>query len=1559
MKTYFFSKLYIFFILLPYIIPIEEYTIYDASAKYPRPLLLSTNEVLALSGEPGTLTILNSKGEIIQQKQSLPFTYTSNACVRELKNGKYVVSSGGGDINLIVFDNNLHYYSTLTGKKSNGFFINITPLLDGNILMNFIFNNVIYITKWILNSSTLTFSESSLSYSTQTSNKYITCIELPNSNNVLCSYVVGQCVDTLLHLSNSLSFKSVTTIWEKDGCAFDKVINMQENTFVICYFKNDIDRLKCSFGEETTSGIIVINVWHGIDATGCLADAQKLDLAYFKENVFVVTCQEKANSKNIKVMTGTITKSGSTYSMSYTSVTISSSQNVEYPFVTKFSNDFLSVFYHRGDDNVYQIPGFPNCVDVSLSSIYINSYSTIFSLNGKVINGAGDASTLYVQFVSLPTNGKLFLDDKSTLVDLTTKYSASSKSFIYQSNSIDGDIVIKFAGINSSGEGKHCSITIKVNPCYTGCKTCTSLGNESSNQCNGCLDDYYPKEDQTNSCAKDPSGYVLVGTVYKKCFNSCKECSSEGDENENHCTSCNEDYYKLYDKQTQCVDKTSSPEGYYIGTDTTTNEVMFLKCYQNCKTCSQGESSSAQNCINCIDNYYFVQGTSNCYQNAPEGYYKTSTDPIQFEECYETCKSCDSKGNSANQMCTSCKDTYSNQIGSNCSNRCTNYSQGDQCVNSCSVGYIEDAINKICINCKDTLKYNYNNQCISENNKPSHTYIDDPNTYLLKDCDEKCATCNEAIKCLSCKDNKYVLDGECVSSCGNNYYQDEIEKKCINCASIGYYKKENENECIDSIPEHYYIDQSGFNIVKECKTECLTCSDGDTCDDCISDYFFKDNQCLTCGTSLSYNSLLNQCDNCKLSTPSSYKFLNINECIYPQPTNTYIIDPTYNTIANCYSSCNSCSQSGDDTNNNCNSCKGGMFLLGSNCVASCGSLLEENGQCINAEGCKATITNKQYSDTLTELKNDIDNLVLDFIATASSDRNVNIINANDAIVRIFKSDSCSYEISNEYGYVYANFTEIEKKLKELSQYSNTEFIFVLVDIEREEATTNQLDYRVYDQYGNEINLSVLNLTINVSYPLSISNEYISLALNLSLQGFDIFDPHDDFYNDFCTPYYTEDGKDVILIDRRETYFKNISLCEEGCEYSSVDFKSARVNCECSPKSSFLDSISEKIPEDSFFNDVSLSNLIVVRCYNLVFNWKYAKNNLGHWILIILFILQIPTLLIFIFIGLKQVYAYLNQYTPKESIVIKSNPNRKSNYIIDDKTSVEDSPANLITINKTSKAPPPFDLKSQANRIDSISNINNETDVRLYKKATHLTTNQMIKEEEDDFDDDELDELVYDDALKYDKRSCCKVLGRIMMKKLVALSPCSDNSVFEPLSVKLTAFILNLGFYFGLNCALYSEKYISERFKTNDETDLIYILKNEIEKCIYVSLACSVISLLLDYIISGKKRFMTLIKKKKYTQRYLIDSKKCLSQFKTKLFWFFAICFLLFGFFWYYVSAFCAVYQKSQTSWFECSVISFVFCLVIQSFYSFVILTLRLIGLKCHCSCIYTISKYLI
>ena len=71
----------ILFFLFPFVISVEEYTTYHTSSKYPRPLLLST-EVLALSGNPGAITVLNSNGEVTQKQNALNFNYEGNACVR-------------------------------------------------------------------------------------------------------------------------------------------------------------------------------------------------------------------------------------------------------------------------------------------------------------------------------------------------------------------------------------------------------------------------------------------------------------------------------------------------------------------------------------------------------------------------------------------------------------------------------------------------------------------------------------------------------------------------------------------------------------------------------------------------------------------------------------------------------------------------------------------------------------------------------------------------------------------------------------------------------------------------------------------------------------------------------------------------------------------------------------------------------------------------------------------------------------------------------------------------------------------------------------------------------------------------------------------------------------------------------------------------------------------------------------------------------------------------------------------------------------------------------------
>ena len=64
-------------------------------------------------------------------------------------------------------------------------------------------------------------------------------------------------------------------------------------------------------------------------------------------------------------------------------------------------------------------------------------------------------------------------------------------------------------------------------------------------------------------------------------------------------------------------------------------------------------------------------------------------------------------------------------------------------------------------------------------------------------------------------------------------------------------------------------------------------------------------------------------------------------------------------------------------------------------------------------------------------------------------------------------------------------------------------------------------------------------------------------------------------------------------------------------------------------------------------------------------------------------------------------------------------------------------------------------------------------------------------------------------------------------------------------------------------------------------------------------------------------------------------------------------------FWYYISAFCSVYQKTQVPWLEGCAITFAFCVILQVFYSMLITFVRYIGLKCKISCFYTLSTYLI
>ena len=61
----------------------------------------------------------------------------------------------------------------------------------------------------------------------------------------------------------------------------------------------------------------------------------------------------------------------------------------------------------------------------------------------------------------------------------------------------------------------------------------------------------------------------------------------------------------------------------------------------------------------------------------------------------------------------------------------------------------------------------------------------------------------------------------------------------------------------------------------------------------------------------------------------------------------------------------------------------------------------------------------------------------------------------------------------------------------------------------------------------------------------------------------MFNENSSFYKDKCTPFTTENGTDILLNDRQNTYYnENIDLCENTCVYVNYNSTTKRAKCQC-------------------------------------------------------------------------------------------------------------------------------------------------------------------------------------------------------------------------------------------------------------------------------------------------------------------------------------------------------------------------------------------------------------
>ena len=281
---------------------------------------------------------------------------------------------------------------------------------------------------------------------------------------------------------------------------------------------------------------------------------------------------------------------------------------------------------------------------------------------------------------------------------------------------------------------------------------------------------------------------------------------------------------------------------------------------------------------------------------------------------------------------------------------------------------------------------------------------------------------------------------------------------------------------------------------------------------------------------------------------------------------------------------------------------------------------------------------KQIS--LEDFKSEISNNIISFMNSSE------LFNGTDFIAVFLSSDNLEPKEQLKKGISaidLGNCTQIIKKHYNISEDEN----LIIVNMESKNnknnidnddssfdiGKNNQIE--IYDFSGRKLDLSVCKEGIKImKYIKDVEKLDIQSAFNLANIGVDVFNASDDYFNDICHNYENSDGKDIIIKDRRNDIYQNVSFCQKGCKYNGIDYDLVTANCICD--SSFLqnnieynntkeeNNKEEKLNfrelKESILLNLFNFNINVLYCYNLVFNLKLLKRNIGFFCMVFLFFL---------------------------------------------------------------------------------------------------------------------------------------------------------------------------------------------------------------------------------------------------------------------------------------------------------------------------------------------------
>ncbi|ELP83512.1 hypothetical protein EIN_377670 [Entamoeba invadens IP1] len=338
---------------------------------------------------------------------------------------------------------------------------------------------------------------------------------------------------------------------------------------------------------------------------------------------------------------------------------------------------------------------------------------------------------------------------------------------------------------------------------------------------------------QDDHCELCNSGYRLEAGDCVSCGTNCSVCYKT-DTGENYCSVCKTDYVMTNGQckskdDLHCLEGSETygclqcESGRYFSAS-----LECLLCDATCSTCV----SEASHCLSCNENYYFLNGTTQC---VPKDGNCSLVDQAGCKECYndlttegqKTAGYFVPKGGQECQPCEShcklCEDE-----ATHCSACITNYTlkkvEGEDY-------YICENMSEFCLK----TEMGYCTECVSG------FFIKNGESQQCSQCDLSCSTCKESNKCLSCKEGYYL-----------SKYEQDLDNKttCRSQKEINSTCQAGINGCETCFPGYYINhDDPKQYICQKCPDECSECvwKSTDTNDNTVGIPI-----CTTCNTVKEY-----------------------------------------------------------------------------------------------------------------------------------------------------------------------------------------------------------------------------------------------------------------------------------------------------------------------------------------------------------------------------------------------------------------------------------------------------------------------------------------------------------------------------------------------------------------------------------------------------------------------------------------------------------------------------------------------------------------------------------